>query len=180
MERLSPVSPPYSAEVTASFAKLTLPGMEFLQLFRVLAHNPRLLQRIQRGGLLDPGSISIRLRELAILRTCALCGAEYEWGVHVAIFAGAASLSADDVSSTWRTGSSDARWGDAERLVLRLCEELHATQGLSDASWAELSTHFTSAQLLELTALAGMYHMISFVVNAGGVQLETWAPRAPA
>ena len=30
------------------------------------------------GGLLDKGSISIRLRELMILRTCAACGAEYD------------------------------------------------------------------------------------------------------
>ena len=37
------------------------------------------------GSLLDRGSISMRNRELMILRICARCGAEYEWGVHVAI-----------------------------------------------------------------------------------------------
>jgi hypothetical protein len=28
-------------------------------------------------------ALSLRHRELLILRTTALCGAEYEWGVHV-------------------------------------------------------------------------------------------------
>jgi rubrerythrin len=85
MKRLSCVAPPYSQEVTAALEKLSLPGMAQLALFRTLAHNPRVLQRIQRGGLLDPGSISVRLRELTILRSCALCRAEYEWGVHAKI-----------------------------------------------------------------------------------------------
>ena len=32
-------------------------------------------------------SLPLREREIAIDRTCARCGCEYEWGVHVAYFA---------------------------------------------------------------------------------------------
>src|SRR5579871_6669915 len=89
MPRLEPLPPPYRPSVTEDFSKLMPPGVEPLGLFKTLAHNPRVLGRVRRGGLLDPGSISIRARELVILRTTALCGAEYEWGVHAAFFGGA-------------------------------------------------------------------------------------------
>ena len=63
MARVPPVDPPYSDEVLASFRKLMPPGMEPLRLFRTLAHNPRVLRRIQRGGLLDPGSAWMARRD---------------------------------------------------------------------------------------------------------------------
>jgi alkylhydroperoxidase family enzyme len=180
MDHLTCVEPPYSDEVLASFDKLSVPGLEPLKLFRVLAHNPRVLRRIQRGGLLDAGSIPVRLRELVILRTCALCGAEYEWGVHVRLFGAAAGLDEAAVKSTWQDGSASARWTHDERLVLRLSEALHRTNRLEPALWRELAEAFAPAQLVELTVLAGLYHAISYVVNACGVPLEDWAARAPA
>ena len=48
--------------------------------------------------LLDPGPLTLRDRELAIDRTCALAGNEYEWGVHVTIFAAAAKLTPEEVA----------------------------------------------------------------------------------
>jgi alkylhydroperoxidase family enzyme len=180
MERLRCVEPPYAEEVTAAFEKLPLPGMAQLALFRVLAHNPRVLRRIAGAGLLDVGSIPVRLRELAILRTCALCGAEYEWGVHVKAFGVAAGLDESAARSTWIDGSSGECWNPEERLVLRLCEELHATNGIDDALWSELAAHFEPTQLVELIVLAGLYHAISYVVNGCRVPLEAWATRAPS
>ena len=179
MERISRVEPPYSAEVTATLEKVSLPGMAPLALFRVLANNPRVFRRMQRGGLLDAGSIPLRLRELAILRTCALCGAEYEWGVHVSLFGAAAQLDEAAVRRTWKQGSAADEWTAEERLVLRLCEELHITSRIHDALWSELAAAFEAAQLLELIVLAGYYHAISYVVNGCRVPLESWAARAP-
>lgn len=180
MERVRCVEPPYSAEVMTTLEKVSLPGMAPLRLFQMLANNPRVFRRMQRGGLLDAGSISVRLRELAILRTCALCGAEYEWGVHVKLFGAAAGLDEATVNRTWSQGSATPEWGTEERLVLRLCEELHATSTLGEELWRELAAVFEIPQLLELMALAGFYHAISYFVNGCRVPLETWAARAPA
>src|SRR5204863_2136404 len=83
--RIAPIEPPYRPEVQAEFDKL-MRGAPPLLLFRTVARNPRVLQRMMAGSLLDRGSISLRSRELMILRTCARCGAEYEWGVHIATF----------------------------------------------------------------------------------------------
>src|SRR5262249_39273287 len=122
--RLLPAPRPFAPELEASLAKLMPPGVEPLVLFRTLAHNPRVLSRFLAGGLLDRGSISLRERELAILRTCARCGSEYEWGVHVAFFAGKASLSAEEVRATCADEPSDA-FPLRERLILELCDALH-------------------------------------------------------
>lgn len=179
MNRISPIEPPYSEEVSKTFARLMPEGMEPLRLFRTLAHNPRVLRRIQRGGLLDPGSISVRLRELAILRTCACCGAAYEWGVHATLFGGAAELDDVQLRATW-TGAPHEVWTDDERAVLRMCEELHATASVGEETWALLRAHFDDAQCIELVTLAGLYHAVSFVVNATQVDAEPWGRMPPA
>lgn len=171
MPRIDPVAPPYTDEVEATFARLMPPGMEPLHLFRTLAHNPRVLRRIQRGGLLDPGSISLRLRELVILRTCQLCGADYEWGVHAALFGAAAGLDGDALRADPATGD----WTRDEALVLALCDQLHATSTVDDALWAELAASFSPPQLVELVVVAGLYHAVSFACNAFAIAPETWA-----
>src|SRR5215472_16304917 len=67
--RIAPIEPPYPPPMQAEFDKL-MRGAPPLLLFRTVAHNPRVLQRMMAGGLLDRGSISLRSPELMILRTC--------------------------------------------------------------------------------------------------------------
>ncbi len=116
MLRITPADPPYPAPVIEDLSKLMPPGVPPLQLFRTLAHNPRVLRRVRKGGLLDPGSISVRERELVILRTTALCRSEYEWGVHVAFFGPAAGFTAAQIAATV-TGEL-AVFSAADRMVL--------------------------------------------------------------
>jgi alkylhydroperoxidase family enzyme len=51
---------------------------------------------------------------------------------------------------------------------------------VSDALWDSLEAGWTPAQLIELIAIAGQYHAISFLVNALHIQLEDGAARFPA
>lgn len=176
--RITPTDPPYPADIQAEFDKI-MRGAPPLLLFRTVARNPRVLQRFLAGSLLDRGSISLRTRELMILRTCAQCGAEYEWGVHVAAFGSKAAWTSEQIHSTVRGGSEDACWSGEERSVIRLADELHATSGVSEEVWQEASSSFAPEQLIELVLLAGLYHAVSFMVNAFGVQHEESAPRFP-
>jgi alkylhydroperoxidase family enzyme len=176
--RIAPIEPPYPADIQAEFDKI-MRGAPPLLLFRTVARNPRVLQRLLAGGLLDKGSISLRIRELMILRTCALCGAEYEWGVHVGAFGEKAAWTAEQIEATVRGGPEAACWSDDERSVIRLADQLHRTSGVGDAAWQEASSHFAADQLVELVTLAGLYHAVSFIVNAFGVQNETSAPTFP-
>ena len=121
--RIAPIDPPYTAEVQAAF-DVIMRGAAPLKLFRTVARNPRVLQRMMAGGLLDKGSITLRQRELMILRTTARCGAEYEWGVHVAAFAPKAGLA----EAEWRataSGADPGSWSAEDRLVLRLADALY-------------------------------------------------------
>lgn len=177
-ERIEPLSPPYTDEVAEDLAKLMPPGMEPIRLFRVLAKNPRLLRRVRKGGLLDPGAVSLRHRELMILRTTALTRAEYEWGVHVMFFAEAAKLTEAQVAATF-TGKPLDTWSDKDRAVLKLAAELHTQSRPSEETRAVLKVCFDEAAILELVTLAGQYHAISYVVNTARVELEPGAPRFP-
>jgi alkylhydroperoxidase family enzyme len=175
--RIPPVEPPYAADVAEHLAKLMPPGVPPLLLFRTVAHNSRVLGRMRRGGLLDPGSITVRQRELMILRTTARCGSEYEWGVHVAFFAAAAGLTSEEVAATVRGARASFAGDDA--LVVALADALHDGADVPDALWSELAARFSAAQLVEQLFLAGLYHAVSFVTNATRLPPEPGAPRFP-
>jgi alkylhydroperoxidase family enzyme len=64
-------------------------------------------------------------------------------------------------------------------LVIRLADQLHATSGVSEELWQETSSAFSAEQLIELVMLAGLYHAVSFMVNAFGVQHEESTPGFP-
>jgi alkylhydroperoxidase family enzyme len=177
--RIAPLDPPYPADVQAQFDKL-MRGAPPLALFRTVARNPRVLQRMMDGSLLDRGSIALRARELMILRTCARCGSEYEWGVHVAIFGAKAKWTQAELHSTVHGGANDPCWSAEDRLVMHLADQLHDTNRVDHALWTELSGHFAAEQLVELIVLAGLYHAVSFATNAIGIQHEAFAPRFPA
>lgn len=154
-------------------------GAPPLMLFRAIARNPRVLQRFMAGGLLDRGSVSIRQRELTILRTTARCGAEYEWGVHVAAFAAKSPWTSQELKASVHEGPEAECWSDGDRLVIRLADALHDRHTLDDALWTELAASFTDEQLVELIVLAGFYHTVSYLVNGLRIPLETFAPRFP-
>jgi alkylhydroperoxidase family enzyme len=175
--RVAPLAPPYSEPVAAALERIMPAGVPPLALFRTLAVNERVLLRLMAGGLLDRGSITLRERELMIDRTCARCGSEYEWGVHVAFFADKVGFTPAQVAAT--AGIDHAALPECERLLLRLADELHDRAQVSDTLWAALRAHWSETQLIELIALAGFYHLISFLTNALRIPPETYGARFP-
>lgn len=177
MSRIAPLTPPYDPPLAATLASMMPPGMAPLALFRTLAHNRRVLEKLRAGNLLDRGSIARRDREVVILRTTARCGAEYEWGVHVAFFADRVGLSPAAVAATVDGTADDPAWTPREALLIRLVDALHERAAIADELWAALASEWAAEQLIELIVLVGFYHTVSFAVNALGVALEPGAPR---
>ncbi len=87
MSRIAPAAPPYEPAIADPLQRIMPPGIEPLVLFRTMARSPRVFTKMFAGGLLDKGPLSLRQREIVIDRTTARLGAEYEWGVHIALFA---------------------------------------------------------------------------------------------
>src|SRR5438445_4674298 len=141
--RIVPLEPPYDAETEAQLAKGMPPGapVEPLALFRTLLLHPELAARMRPLGsaLLTHGLLDPREREIIVLRTCARCGAEYEWGVHAAAFGRSAGLSDEQIAATARLARDDAQWSDRDHLLICLADELHETDTVADALWEELA-----------------------------------------
>jgi alkylhydroperoxidase family enzyme len=178
--RIAPAAAPYPSEAQAWFDRIMPPGRPPLALFTTMARDTRLCNRFFAGGLLDRGHLTLRQRELVIHRTTALCGAEYEWGVHAALFAARVGLTPQQLHATVHGSADDACWSDdVDRLLIRLCDALHASSTVDDALWHALSQRFSDAALLELLMLAGQYHMVSYLTNALRLPLEPDARRFP-
>jgi 4-carboxymuconolactone decarboxylase len=182
--RIAPLDPPYTDETATMLQKWMPPGSdaEPLALFRTLAVHDDLASRMRPlgAGILGHGRVPPRMREIMIDRTCALCGAEYEWGVHAVAFGSAVGLTPDQIAATVNASSDPELWTGAEQSVLALADALHRDASIDDELFAELRRHFDDAQILELTATAGWYHTISFILGVARVPLEPWAARFPA
>ena len=127
--------------------------------------------------MLDKGTLSLREREIVIDRTCARCSGEYEWGVHIALFAERVGFGPDEIRATMAEDSDAACWSDDERLLIQMVDQLHDTARIDDDLWAALVRRYSDEQLLEVMMLAGFYHMVSFVVNATRLPSEAYAAR---
>jgi alkylhydroperoxidase family enzyme len=178
--RLAPLPEPWPDGVAEELAAMMPPGVPPLRLFRTLARSPRILRKIRAANLLDRGPLDRRERELVILRTCARCGSEYEWGVHAAVFARRFGLGEAEIAGTLHAGADDPRWSPRDRLLVRVVDELHETATLSEPLWRALEGRWSDEQRIELVVLVGFYHTISFVTNALAIELEDGAERFPA
>ena len=130
----------------------------------ILRH-PNLYRNFMAYGLqILNGAVSVRHRELAILRIAWLCRAPLEWGEHVA--AGKrCGLTADEIERVTR-GSSDPGWQASDRAIIRAAEELHADAAISDDTWTALADFLNEKQLIELPFLIGHYTAVAYYQNA--------------
>jgi alkylhydroperoxidase family enzyme len=175
--RIRPTEPPFSEAIATAMSRVLPEGVPPLALFRTIAVNERVLLRMFAGSLLDRGSISLREREIVIERTCFRCGSEYEWGVHVAFFGTRAGLSPEQLRAICSNEPNETSLPPRDRLLIRLCDELHDTANVSDALWGAVAAEWSPEQLVELVILIGYYHAISFATNAFRVPLESFGAR---
>ncbi len=145
-------------------------------IFKTLAHHPDLMRRwlVFANHILGKSTLAARERELVILRIGYLCQAGYEWGQHVEI-ARRAGMSDDEIR-TAKTGPGTPGLSDLDRLLLQATDELHADAHISDATWAGLTEHLTTQQLMDLVFTVGQYNLVSMALNSFGVQLDEGLP----
>lgn len=172
--RIAPAVAPWSPAVQKRFDKVPP-----IRLFRVLARDERLFARFMDGGFLDRGHLTMRDRELTILRVCALNGSEYEWGVHINIFAKRIGLTDDEIAATTHLADTTI-WQGRDALIIRLCDTLQSSCEIEDDFWAELRGTFEELAILEFILLIGKYRQVCLLTNTLRLELEEGAPGFPA
>lgn len=180
MNRIEPAAAPYEPAVADALARIMPPGIEPLVLFRTMARNPRIFAKMFAGGLFDRGTLSLRQREVVIDRTTARLGCEYEWGVHIALFASKVGFGPAEIAATVHGASDAACWAPDERALVAIVDDLVDRRTISEAVWSTARRHFDEAQLLEVIALAGYYHTIGFLCRGLELPLESYAARFPS
>jgi alkylhydroperoxidase family enzyme len=181
MARIEPLHPPYTPEAQEQLDAMMPPGVAPILLFRTLARNLSMATAMGRWGAYELSktlSLSMRDREIVIDRTCARCGCEYEWGVHIAFFADRVNLTPEQRTSITHGIATDSCWtDDRDRILIEAVDAMHDTGTIDDSLYARLARVFREEQILDLSMLCGWYHAISFTANVAGVELEPGAPR---
>lgn len=177
--RIPPATEPFSEAVQGWLGKTMQAGRAPLVLFTTLARDERLFKKFFSGGLLDRGHLTLRQRELVIDRTTARNKCEYEWGVHITFFGARAGLTPAQLESLVHGMPQDDCWSPQDRLLLRLCDELHDTATLTDELWGALREEHSEEAMLELLLLAGFYRTVSYLCNSTRLPLEPDAERFP-
>lgn len=108
--------------------------------------------------------MSIRDRELAILRIGWLSQAPFEWGSHVKI-AKRNGITAEEIERVI-AGSSAPGWSKQDRAIVRAMEELHFGSMIADETWADLQQFYNDKKLIELVILAGQYKTVAYYQNS--------------
>ena len=148
-------------------------------IYRTFVRNPKMFvprlvlgRYLQRNSTLPPED-----RELAVLRTAWLCGAEYEWGHHCRL-AEDAGLSAEQCDRVALDPESST-WNPHERALLCAADELHQDAFVTDETWSVLADSYSTVQLMDLVFTVGWYRMLAGTLNSLGVELEPGYPGLP-
>lgn len=177
---LTPVEPPFDPEIGDQLARYPSSDGYILSLFRTFANSSRFLRK-GVPNLLDRHSpLSLRTREIIILRVTANRNCEYEWGVHVTYFADAATLTPDEVTATRISAPGSDVWTTQEQTLIRFLDELCLNSAPTPETLAQIQGSWTAEQQLEILALCGAYTTISLVANTAGLAPEGFAARFPS
>jgi len=143
-----------SQEVRDILARLPRP----LNIFKLMAHAETNFRPLLRLGtsILTEQKLGAALRELAILHTARLCGAEYEWTQHVAI-ATAVGVTDAQVEALAAGRIDAACFSASEHAVLVAATDLVHGDPMPEAHFTALQQHLSTREIVELVLAVGFY-----------------------
>ena len=145
-------------------------------IFRTLANYPALMRRwmVFANHILGKSTLSVREREIVILRIGYLCKSGYEWGQHVLI-ARHDGMSDEEIRCI-QEGPETQGLSQHEKLLLKATDELHADAFICDDTWASLKHTYNDKQMMDLVFSIGQYNLVSMALNCFGVQADKGLP----
>jgi 4-carboxymuconolactone decarboxylase len=153
-------------------AKMERQGSAVLNLHRAVANTPNMLRNFMRLGnsLLRHGLLPPAVRELAILRTAQMTGADYEWAHHVpiALQAGLTREQIDELEA-WATSP---HFDERARAVLRYVESVAEDVAVSDEVFREARAHLSEGEMVELSLVVGYWGLVARLLVPLEIDLE--------
>jgi len=143
--------------------------------FWAYIRNPQLMTIVQDlASCIGESSLTPREQQIATLAVARFWGAKYPWAVQVrnALRIGLDQAEIDAINARGAVPTEDAR----ERLAQRIADELLTDHGLSDATYAEAETAFTTEELVALVARVGSFSMTCCTANAFDITPPDDAP----
>jgi 4-carboxymuconolactone decarboxylase len=137
-----------------------------------LAHNPMVAEpffALLRTLIID-ATTPRRQRELVVLRTGWNCQSEYEFAQHRigGLEAGLSEAEIDAVTRPLVTHD----WSEEDLVLLRMADDLCADFCVTDDVWTDLTSRWSTPDIMEFVFAAVAYMGVSSVLNSFGVQVE--------
>ncbi len=174
MARIDPIPPgPLPDDVRTALKGWMRPGTdEVAAPLSTLARHPDLAQSFLgfNRHLLFASTLPPRTRELAILRTAAICDCAFERVQHVVI--GAREGLDDDTIARTLEGSAADGWSADDLVLVRATEELLSSWTLGDDTWAALAEALDERQLMDFVFTVGSYALFAMACNSFGILPE--------
>jgi len=170
--RIPPLEPSEWTPAVKAMLDPSNSGRPVASVYRTLARHPQLYPpRQQLSEYIRLGStLTARTREMLILRIGWLCRSDYEWSNHEP--AGRRAGMTDDEIRGIITGPDAPVWDRLDAAIVRAADELLHDDTITDATWAALSRHYNTPQLMDVVITTAGYRMVSMALNSFGVQLE--------
>jgi alkylhydroperoxidase family enzyme len=147
-------------------------GQPVGNIFRTLAHTPKLLRRfLALGGELRNGTeLDPKLRELALMTVGRLTNADYEFTHHWNI-ARRVGVSREQLEALADFERSPL-FSPAERAVMRYAAEATNNVRVGDAAWNGAMETLGMKRMMELVQNVAFYNMVVRVLVPCGVEVE--------
>jgi 4-carboxymuconolactone decarboxylase len=159
-------------DTRALFAGMVARGSKVPDLYRLLANAPELLQAWTNMAwpLRNVGHADRGLRELLIMRTAQLTGADYEWKHHWSM-AVAAGVSEEKLGAlaTW---AGSGLFPAQERAVLGMADAMVRDGHIAEADIQPVLDQFDRAAVIQLVLTVAFYICVGRVAGALHLDLE--------
>jgi AhpD family alkylhydroperoxidase len=143
-----------------------------LSLHRVLANSPPALRAFMAMSqyVRDDSSLPDSLRELAILTVAHALRNEYELHQHspIARRLGITEVQLNELPD-WRESTN---FSAVQRAVIAFASEATVKRRVTDAVFAEVTTHLPRPQLVDLAVIVGWYHLCHVLIDSLAVEIE--------
>lgn len=145
------------------------PRYEFIS---ILAQHPALTRPFlsYNKHIMWNSSVPHRERELVTLYIAWTCKSNYEWLSHVR--ESRQTGFTDEEIEAVKLGAASPMWSGLDLLLLRTVDQMRDAYTVDDETWAALSGHFDTKQIMDLIFTIGNYIMLAAVLNAMRIQPE--------